>query len=480
MESKTTAARIGARAIAVAAAVALPMMLSTAPAGVQAAAGGFKPVSLPDPGVAGYQFPEPEATVVGWAARNDVKAMATHAWGLWTALNAPSGEWFEGQPLRVFETWETPGDIVPSDGAAAARPRDPRPLGDFHQLQRKRAAGGGGSAALAGDDTVKGFVKYDPSAAQHIRAHQLFSKSALNALFAQKAKEIPVFPSTAISLKAVWKIARAAELVQGRYFRVWAWPGPPAQPVAFPETQWGTCVWVDVKDGSPGPGSAVDSVCHKSGLSRSSRSTFGLGRFVAFQLSARQAAAANAAPRGTALAGLAPAAAGDWALLVAMHVTSRETTRWTWQSFWWVPDPASPSAPSSKQIASLRPPQLKGAPANYAHCGAYSMEYPPQPNTGGKNAGNSVYCYNPYLEAPFGPGDLPDSIAGTYQGKAVANDVGVQTNCMSCHARANFNVSASHAPDYSGDRYVDLDDPQFQGTLQVDFLWSIPQKANGQ
>jgi hypothetical protein len=110
---------------------------------------------------------------------------------------------------------------------------------------------------------------------------------------------------------------------------------------------------------------------------------------------------------------------------------------------------------------------------------AYSMESPPQPNTGGKNVGNSVYAYNPWLEAGFGPGDLPASQPGTYNGKAVANYVGMQTNCMSCHAQASYS---STTPDltgvlYTGDQYIDMKGAQFKGNLRTDFLWSIPGNA---
>ena len=125
-------------------------------------------------------------------------------------------------------------------------------------------------------------------------------------------------------------------------------------------------------------------------------------------------------------------------------------------------------------IAGLRPAQLVGAARHYAHCAAYQTLSPPQADTGGQNIGESVYCFNPCLEAGFGTGGLPDSIPGKYKGKGVQNNVGVQTNCMSCHAAAAFNPKQIQtAPNYSGDRYVDLKDARFKGTLQVDFLWSL-------
>jgi formate-dependent nitrite reductase cytochrome c552 subunit len=108
------------------------------------------------------------------------------------------------------------------------------------------------------------------------------------------------------------------------------------------------------------------------------------------------------------------------------------------------------------------------------------MLQPAQPNTGGSNTGESVYCYSPWLEAPFSTNIVPASEPGTFNGQWAANNVGVQTNCMSCHGMASFAMN--NTPDltqtlYTADRYVDLEGPQFDGNLTVDFLWSIPGSA---
>jgi hypothetical protein len=110
----------------------------------------------------------------------------------------------------------------------------------------------------------------------------------------------------------------------------------------------------------------------------------------------------------------------------------------------------------------------------------YQMSVPGQPETGGTNTGSALYVYNPYLEARFGPGNLPDSLPGLdSNGQPAANNVGVECNCMSCHIRANFNPDGlATAARYSGARYTDLNDPQFAGTLQVDLLWSLPELAH--
>src|SRR5262249_6745199 len=159
--------------------------------------------------------------------------------------------------------------------------------------------------------------------------------------------------------------------------------------------------------------------------------------------------------------------AGDYAVLEALHATSREITRWTWQTFWWVSDADNPQLPSGKSIADDRPKQLTGAARNYAMVPGYSMLLPDQPVTKGKDVGNPVYTYNPYLEAPMGSGVLG--------GEKAKNHFGVQTNCMSCHARACYQKNGDNLESelYIGDRYVDLqEDPNFVGRLTTDFLWS--------
>jgi len=162
-----------------------------------------------------------------------------------------------------------------------------------------------------------------------------------------------------------------------------------------------------------------------------------------------------------------------------MHVAGHEITRWTWQTYWWTPAPDEPPLPSSGANASLRPVQLQGAPRHYAMALGYAMLSPEQPNVRGANVGLAVYTYNPWLEARFAPADLPDSLPGYGpSGQAADNNYGVETNCMSCHGRANYNPGLlATAPRYSGSRYVDLNDPQFAGTLQLDFLWSLAKHA---
>ena len=173
--------------------------------------------------------------------------------------------------------------------------------------------------------------------------------------------------------------------------------------------------------------------------------------------------------------------AGDYAILVGMHVTSREILRWTWQTFWWTADPAAPAAPSTSAIAAARPlSALDAAAAHYAMAPAYQMVAPAQPVNGGKDVGAAVIGYNPHLEAGFDPGtfQIVRTInAGTPQ--AITNRYGVETNCMTCHGFAAYDPAVDYSADgnrekpYAADFYLSRNDAEFSGKLQLDFAWSI-------
>jgi hypothetical protein len=160
--------------------------------------------------------------------------------------------------------------------------------------------------------------------------------------------------------------------------------------------------------------------------------------------------------------------AGDLALLVAMHVTSKEISNWTWQSFFWTPNPDAPLAPSSKFAANLRPSQLHGAASHYAVTTTYAMVWPNQPISGGTNTGvTPIIGFNPYLEAGLSKFNNTNALNQNYQ-------YGVQTNCMTCHALATATGSLG----YSADQYIDMKDARFVNQVQLDFAWSIQGNLN--
>ena len=468
----------------------------------------FKPLPLPDPHIPGFHFPEAEATILNWVAdsasadpairQRGAGNIYLHLWGIWTALNADSGEKYLGEPLSVFETWYTPQDLLSLPAGqtlTAARLRNPRPLTQPHQLRlfdriRRTTA--------ARQETVLGFVKYDPSGAHHIIQQGLLHQPVLDSLLQNGQSDVVAFPVTSVSLKPVYQPLGSGNMLsgkpplmaQGRYYPINVWPGPPNPAAAFPPSAWNSWVWIDVKGGGAGNGSVVTTSGNTGQppdpTTITPAVTYGINQFVKFKIKSQadvdqiNQADQQAFQQFGAGADTPVINKDDEAVLLAMHVTSRETSRWTWQTFWWSANDTQPYLPSSAAIAQVRPAQLKNGARHYAGSPAYSMELPQQPITGGVNAGESVYAYNPYLEASFSADVLPASQSGQSGGMSVANNVGVQTNCMSCHAMASYakgNSKDLQATLYTGDRYVDLLGDMFKGNLRTDFLWSIPQNA---
>ena len=449
-------------------------------------------VDLPDPQIPNYSFPEDETTVLGWVngSPEQTAQIYLHGWGLWTSLTMPSGVPAFGLPnAPVFLTWITKEELVAfsqRSGARAARDSIPRKLalGTPRQLLRfglggraksgllpKPLAVGGG--VVAPDTSDLETVAYDPTAATAILGGGLFRLSTLTALNAGHAAQIPVLPDTAVALKPVYKAITPANLINGRYYVMPAWTGTPPvtlqiQLNGYPETSWPGFIYVDTQN--PGRSTSTGFDATGAGPVDSPNAVYGLGDFVSIPITA-----ANR-DQFQVLTGDKQLLAGDFLILMAMHVTTRETTEWTWQTFFWTQNPAQPPLPSGSDIAAARPAQLAGPASHYAASFAYQMVAPNQPINGGQSVGLPVVGYNPYLEAEF-----PRSIFGltraiiSSDGSSFLGTTGVQSNCMTCHAAASvvFPGAAANAASYAADFYLSRDDPYFANTVQTDFLWSI-------
>lgn len=439
---------------------------------ITATGGAIIPVKLPSTGIDNFTYPQDSNVINGWVKTQDDTKIAQHGWGIWTALNTETDQVYQGQKLRVFETWLTPDEMkrmIISQGSnkvlMAENVKEGRgSLSNPHQFAHAAAARSkAGMLKDAADNArVVGFVKYDPTAAEFTVSNQLLKTSVLKGMLDKGAMSIPDFPNTAMTLKPVFEIVTQDSLKKyGGYFKLNVWSGPPATVKAYPEGSWPGYVYIDPSNQGKGAG-GVDK-----GDGRTPENTYNLTDFVYFKLDAQTAQNLKATMNFNANE-------GDIAVLVAMHVTSKEIKRWTWQTYWWAPDAVNPPAPSSSAIAQQKPAQLTGAPAHYAMSQAYTFIYPDQPLTGGNNVGTSIYAYNPYLEAGFDPAVLSDPAVVITNGKKIVNNYGVLTNCMSCHAQANYAPSTvTNGPGYLGDTYIDMNGSQFKGVLQLDFAWSI-------
>lgn len=424
-------------------------------------------VPLPDPGIPGYTFPEQEATINSWLDNNDSNNIYLHGWGLWTSLTTP----VRNTPLLVYQTWLSPSQIIAVTGtqgkltgtedtafkmAPLEEPRQFRAssLLRTQQLSQDVLKANGVGATHSDTFDIKVSVNYSPDASKYCIQNKIFYKSTLDSLVRAGNQKIPDFPNTALTLKPVYKVIRKEALIDGKYYVLPVWPGVPANDsIPFDEVQWNTYVYVDVTNSSNGTGHIISK-----GQKPGPENAYNLNDFIHYQLNPQ-----------------------NHVILVAMHVTSREITRWTWQTYWWDPNPDQAEAPSSQGVVNARPAQLKGAARHYAMSIGYTFIQPNQPLTGGNNIGTSIYAFNPYLEAGF------DSTTFTYGGLAtvitkgttVVNNVGMRTNCMSCHALATFDINNysfnnGNTVPYIGNTYIDMVKDSIRAKyLTLDFAWSI-------
>lgn len=449
----------------------------------------FQAVNLPDPAIPGFRFPESAGTVNHWVKTNNQDAIAAHAWGLWAALTEWSGQSTDGEMLRVFETWQDRNDFLTATDGVNRSPIHFSPPTQLHIPDQFSATFSPGRTETW-SGMMTGFVpfyffpqgindqkpftdgqslKFNPQAGVWINAHNLFSLSALNKMLNDQRRDIPGFKKDAIALKPIFKTIAISKLISNRYFQLRSWSGPP--PLVFNDSDqmyhssasnpnsWLSCVWIDFLD--PDKEGIGASNCS----SRTDSATYGINQFIHFRLSARIAALANTETGGSPLV-----SAGDYAILEGMHVTTKEIQNWTWQTFWWADQPTNPPAPSSPDVAKHRPIHSDPAALHYAQCSAYEEV---------RRSGESLYCYNPYLEAQQAGFINPKKFSLTrLDGKLVKtpNDVGVQTNCMSCHANANFQGGNTVNPTM-GAGAVDRNTSVFQKTLRLDFLWSFARES---
>lgn len=420
------------------------------------------PAEFPDLDIPGFNFPEDSLKLNGWIRQGVTDSIYLHGWGIWTGLTSFTNQRIPGDSafLRVYETWLTPEEMIDSIKGEPIRRSNRANLKIPNQLTHFE---GGGNLKGTQDVniTVHESVSYSPGAANFAIANKIFLATTLyQYAVVEKRKEIPFFPTDAITTKPVFKLLDASS--GETKFDIASWPGPPDGLVPFPEKNWNSYVTVDITNQSQPDGKV-----------------FNLNDFIHFKLNDEDAYYFNKAfteNQGNKF----KAKPGDIAILVAMHVTSREITNWTWQTFWWAPDADNPPAPSSSEIAGLRPAQLQGAPRHYAMSVAYYMVNPNEPYSGTNVKGNTNYAFNPYLEAGFGSNVLDSALSfvTTSSGEVIETYVGVRTNCMSCHRMATvdstkLNQSQNSITPYVGNSYVSLGDPLFDGQLLLDFAWSV-------
>jgi hypothetical protein len=145
--------------------------------------------------------------------------------------------------------------------------------------------------------------------------------------------------------------------------------------------------------------------------------------------------------------------AGDYLVLIAMHVMTKEQPDWTFQSVWWHDRPDR--GPYATFRPDIPPSQAPGPWRHYLMTSTYGTTQRP----GGKQL---PVAYNPYIE--------------------LAADHPIVTNCMNCHHRAAWphQLSSYLAPGANAPDALDtfaMNNPIFNGLLTLDSMWGISDRA---
>jgi hypothetical protein len=398
-----------------------------------------------------FQF-QPKPVVDGWVKSNNVGAMIEHAWEIWGGLSTEVEQTVGGQKVKypTFETWVDEFTVFPQPStltsAASLVTGSMTPTTPSHRFTKpkqllKRSNDGRhlGEAALQPTSPTPRVVtvKYTKEIYEGVWSHQYYRTDVMNTLNQGWTKTSPPTPladrnvepfdDRSIMIKPTYQIVKGKVATLVNY-----WTGPaasttPSSP-AFP-------TWTNKMLVLP-PG--------MQGVSLQGVPNVSVDQFYHFQLNKTEAAYINGMGQGTF-------EEGDYAILVAMHVSSREIDKWTWQTFWWsIEKPKIPAAVAGR----IAPPF-----DHYDAAVGYSYTTGPD-----SPAGLNVVCFNPYLEADF------DNSTFVRPGQ-----LGIESNCMSCHRAAAWPAPnlPNNAQYLTANGILKPDDPYFQGMTKVDFVWGF-------
>jgi hypothetical protein len=448
----------------IAALLAAAVLLVPPPAGAQQPAVNCLGVQYVPPDQSAFV---PAATIDTWVRNFDDAAIRGHAFALWGALTARSGQFYavrdkSGKEIRtelaVFDTWfdefETfhTQPFLPSgtpscvkNGGAGLRLHGPR----------QTSEGAGGAEVVSFNKYTKEFVDY-------VNQNNYFGEQTLIDLNNQFIRN-----NTPLEQRFTQPVAGNALMLKPSYFIVkadkpspmqyWRGPGLTIAGTGYarvPTTAtWEQIVVVDpTGTARPGTPYTIQVVTHDGTkpMTFTDYQIVGLDRFYWFPLSAQDIDYIRGGNVFT-VNGVLPSELepGDLALLVAMHVTSNENRPWTWQTFFWRPEPVADVGPT------VKPPFN-----NYDTATAYYMV---------KQDGSPHVAFNPYLEPPIiGPIYLDPTMTGA------------TSNCMSCHHAAAYptlNNDPSLANmllgSYWANGTVTGTEQWFQGRVKTHFMWGL-------
>ncbi len=441
------------------------------PASIQSSAssGGFQIAELDT------SFPIQSSDISVWLAEefDNNAVVRSHAWSIWGALTTltnyeienPNDTNIGSDYLPAYMTWYSSYEVYGVNSGANARCTASRAgTTDNNGILRCR------------DGSLLDFNKFSLIESQYVINSNYNNLSTLTARVNSGGGplDLPPFESSGFQSNTVDNVSFSLKpvyylLKNNAHNLLPYWGGMQAGTTSAPgkptPNTWNQCVLVTIGT----PTSQPPSVCNPGNGNANAPMPAGgwpsasLTSFMSLPLTQQildelNYANTNSSIQGSSILSLhyteGPAAVGDVAVLVGMHVTVRETKDWVWQTMYWSPTSlegvtmntgypdfppqtnsyqAGPNYPGSSfdnpwGAADNQPGNVPTWAGNYAMCTAYSTVYPVQPDDGGSNAGTfPQICYNPWLETAF------DTLQGSF------SNTGLNSNCMTCHGQASYN-----------------------------------------
>jgi hypothetical protein len=415
--------------------------------------------SGPPPGYfdipAGFDFPADKQTLEQYRTTGNVAAQRLHVWNVFAGMTQPTPD----GKYAIFETWYSEDEVFEVGPALqASGPR--RVVLRFKQPAQLAPVPGQVMPQAAGTALLS-EVRYDYAGYNHVRTNRLYLQSELDALKESGAPDpavpnnriIPAFPAASVALKTVWWPVAKDQITA---MPVWDPESNQPRKSGNPFTTWPRVVAIDPNRTNVPP-NATASVSFL-GKQFPNSHLVGIDAFHAVKLDAQTAqnAMQNARTAQAVHIVFGPGRdlqEGDYVVLVATHLTTKEIDDWVWATLWWH------DRPDAGPFAADRPANVTGVWRNFLMSASYDLNLPREAD------GQPHITFNPWLEAGF-----PDGGSGN----------GTVSNCMNCHNRSawqpdwNGQSGRVFLPIYRGNPDLSGDPAFASGRLRTDFLWSVP------
>jgi hypothetical protein len=295
-------------------------------------------------------------------------------------------------------------------------------------------------------------VRFNRAAAEHIRRQCLYSREGDGSKSTKPCPTLPAsgkikeFERGAVVLKTSWQLVIVDKNGIGR-LRTWKkelWDNIQLAndndilrfrtgTVRLDTKSKAECQNRDYRDGEPVP----------------------VKCFYAFELTEEDIKALRASPSDLVALSDTGMFPGNYLVLVAVHVTTKEIPEWVWATFWW------DNHGKSDSRAAGRPKNIKPKWTHFLMETTLSGTTPLETDRGPK------ICFNPYLET-----SIPN---------------GAISNCLQCHSKAAIGPPSEVSPfdlgilGRNGRTLASGNNPDphyFDNRVQTDFIWSIADAFN--